>query len=354
MRQVSLTATVLKIPPAIRQETGVRQLRYTSPNEPGISRLATAGGFKYLLPGGKPLTDKDELERIRKLVIPPAWTNVWICTNPNGHLQVTGVDVRGRKQYKYHPAWSTWRNLSKFEKMAEFGEQLPRLRKAVDHDLSLHGLPLAKVLAIVVRIMEATAIRIGNAEYEKQNGSYGLTTLKDKHVSFKGKAFSFIFKVKKGVVQNISVNNKRLAKMVMSCRDLPGKELFQFIDDNGTVRPVDSGMVNDYIRQHTGPEFTAKDFRTWTGTLHAFTEICNCINCNSRRKTTEIFKLVSEKLGNTPAVCKKYYVHPLLISKYDDHKHDEFKTGRWKVPAGYTSEEYHLLQWLRRIKKLDN
>jgi DNA topoisomerase-1 len=295
-------------------------LVYVNDTQPGIQRIRKEGGFEYFL-DGKKITDEEQLLRIKRLVIPPAWENVWICALENGHLQVTGIDARNRKQYKYHPVWNALRNHTKFYRLYQFGLALPAMRVKLEQDIALPGLPLEKVLATVVSLMERTNIRVGNCSYEKIYGSYGITTLKDKHVKIEGNAIKFTFKGKKGVEHDISLKNKKLAKIVKQCQDIPGKELFQFYDDNGQRRTVDSGMVNEYIKTISGGDFTAKDFRTWSGTVQALLSLkaMGVTDTQTATKKNIVAALdeVSVLLGNTRTVCKKYYVHPLIISLYE-------------------------------------
>lgn len=302
-------------------------LKYVSDTEPGIERIKKGKGFKYRYEESL-LNDKENLERIRGLVIPPAWENVWICSLSNGHLQATGLDVKKRKQYRYHSLWNTLRNQTKFFKLYEFGKALPSMRLQLEQDLSLPGLPLQKVLATVVSLMERTHIRIGNNFYEKLYGSFGLSTLKDKHVNINGSKLKFSFKGKKGVHHDISIKNKKLAAVVKQCRDIPGKELFQYYDDNGQHKSIDSGMINDYIRQISGSDFTAKDFRTWAGTVQAliaFKELGFYETVTeSKKKIVAALDIVSKELGNTRTVCKKYYVHPGIISMYENKSLEKY------------------------------
>jgi DNA topoisomerase-1 len=296
-------------------------LVYMNDTTPGIERVKTEnGGFEYYLQGRK-VEDDETLFRIKKLVIPPAWQKVWICPLHNGHLQVTGIDIKNRKQYKYHSHWNTLRNHTKFYRLYQFGTIIPSLRLKVEKDLSLTGLPLEKVLATVVSLMERTNIRIGNCSYEKANGSYGITTLKDKHVKIKGTSIKFSFKGKKGVYHDIDITSKRLAGIVKRCQDIPGKELFQYISEDGTRRGIDSGMVNEYIKGITGGDFTAKDLRTWSGTVQAllaFKELGISETATQAKKNiVAALDMVSHALGNTRTVCKKYYVHPLIVSLYE-------------------------------------
>ena len=297
-------------------------LVYVQDTQAGINRVKKGEAFHYYL-GKKQLRDEETLNRIKSLVIPPAWENVWICHLENGHLQATGVDVKNRKQYKYHSLWNALRNQTKFYRLYEFGKVLPSIRKQLEKDLSLPGLPVEKVLALVVSLMEQTSIRVGNSAYEKLYGSFGLTTLKDKHVNVSADNIQFLFKGKKGISHNISITNKRLAKLVKQCRDIPGKELFQYYDADGNHKTIDSGMVNGYLKAITGEDFTAKDFRTWAGTVHALTEFggIDAAETQTQIKNNIVMVLdrVAEHLGNTRTVCKKYYVHPAIVKLYEDN-----------------------------------
>jgi DNA topoisomerase-1 len=297
-------------------------LIYVTDVQPGIQRIKKGKGFLYIYEGQK-LSDKEELDRIRKIVIPPAWKNVWICSINNGHIQATGYDALQRKQYRYHPLWNELRNHTKFSRLLEFGEKLPQLRTQLEKDLSLKTLCEKKVLATVISLMERTYIRIGNSGYEKLYGSYGLTTLKDQHVKIQGDSMLFSFKGKKGVFQKISLNNKKLARIVKQCREIPGKELFQYYDEAGHRHSVDSGSVNRYLQEITGDDFSAKDFRTWAGTLnalHAFQLMGEAkTETEKKKKLLEALDFVSQKLGNTRTVCRKYYVHPVIIQLYENN-----------------------------------
>ena len=296
-------------------------LVYVKDQEPGIARIRKGKGFSYVF-DSKPLKGKNEINRIRKLAIPPAWKNVWICPLENGHIQATGMDVRSRKQYRYHTLWNVLRNETKFHRLYEFGKALPKLREELEKDLAIKELSQQKVLATVIGLMERTYIRIGNHEYEKTNGSYGLTTLQDRHVVIKGDTIALSFKGKKGIHHNITLRNKRLAKTVKECRDIPGKELFQYYDEGGNRKVIDSGLVNNYIKSATGMDFSAKDFRTWAGSiqaLQAFQSIGEALSDSECKKNTlEVLERVSKKLGNTRTVCKKYYVHPSLFRLYEE------------------------------------
>lgn len=312
----------LKISKDYTKAAEVADLLYVNDKEAGISRKKKGESFKYFLKG-KELTNEKELERIKKLAIPPAWTNVWICANKNGHIQATGYDARNRKQYRYHPNWNALRNDTKFHHLYEFGKLLPSLRLKLEEDFSKKELCEEKVIAAVISIMERTYIRIGNNDYEKLYGSYGLTTLKDKHVKIEGDKIVFSFKGKKGIYHDIDLKNKRLAKVVKACRDIPGKELFQYFDSEGNRRSIDSGIVNKYIKDATGGDFSAKDFRTWAGTLNilrelkAIGEATNDTEC--KKNILAALDSVSKKLGNTRTVCKKYYVHPGIIKLYEEN-----------------------------------
>ncbi|HEY1038443.1 MAG TPA: DNA topoisomerase IB [Bacteroidia bacterium] len=302
-------------------------LIYVKDAEEGIKRIKKGKGFSYLVKNEK-LKSKQVLERIKKLVIPPAWKNVWICMLDNGHLQATGLDIKERKQYRYHPLWNVLRNQTKFYRLYAFGEVLPKIRLQLERDLSLPGLPREKVLALVVSLMERTNIRVGNDLYEKLYGSYGLTTLKDKHVKFSGNRIQFTFKGKKGIQHSISVTNKRFAALVKKCRDIPGKELFQYMNGDKEYKSIDSGMVNEYIRMISGADFSAKDFRTWAGTVHALLAFKSLgiadTQSEIKKKIVEALDMVAEQLGNSRTVCKKYYVHPVVIALFEDKKLENY------------------------------
>jgi DNA topoisomerase I len=301
----------------------VIDLIYVRDNDPGIMRVKKGKGYAYLFKNSL-LKDKKERERIRKLAIPPAWNNVWICPVEKGHIQATGFDLRKRKQYRYHQLWNVLRNETKFHRLYEFGKALPQIRLKLEKDLAGKELTQEKVLATVIGLMERTYVRVGNSGYEKMYGSYGLTTLKDKHVNIEGDKIIFSFKGKKGIHHNITLRNKRLAKTVKECRDIPGKELFQYYDMEGNRKTIDSGMVNGYIQSATGLDFTAKDFRTWAGSIQAllaFQALGETVSASECKKNILIvLDTVSKKLGNTRTVCKKYYVFPGLIHLYEENK----------------------------------
>ena len=295
-------------------------LRYVTDSRPGIRRRRSGKGFTYVGPDGKPVRDAATLERIRKLAIPPAYADVWICPDPRGHLQATGRDARGRKQYRYHPRWREVRDETKFGRMIAFSLALPKIRRRVETDLASTGLSRDKVLAAIVRLLECSCIRVGNEEYARSNESFGLTTLKDDHVEVSGSKIRFEFKGKSGKTHAVDISDRRLAKIVAHCQSIPGEELFQYLDDNGERQTVDSGDVNDYIRRAAGDEFTAKDFRTWSGTILAVEALQRAGGFNSQRegksKMLGAIDRVAEQLNNTRAVCRKYYIHPAVLESY--------------------------------------
>ncbi len=296
-------------------------LQYVCDDIPGIQRQRVGDGFRYLDPNGKQIKDEKEIRRIESLGIPPAWEQVWICPLANGHLQATGRDAKGRKQYRYHTEWRQIRDQTKFTRMIAFSEALPTLRERIEHDLAVPGLPREKVLATVVRLMELTRIRVGNEEYAKTNKSFGLTTMRDRHVDVSGSTIHFKFRGKSGVKHDIEITDRRLARIVKRCQDIPGQELFQYIDENGDRQSIDSGAVNAYLREITGQDFTAKDFRTWAGTVLAALELQEIGAAESATATkkalVQAVKTVAEYLGNRPATCRKYYVHPAILDAYE-------------------------------------
>ncbi len=295
-------------------------LRYVTDSKPGITRRRHGKAFRYLDANGGPLRDEATLKRIRSLVIPPAWKDVWICPSANGHLQATGRDVRGRKQSRYHPRWRQVRDETKYGRMLIFGAALPRIRERVDQDLEQPGLPRTKVLATIVRLMETTSIRVGNEEYARENHSYGLTTMRNRHVRVKGSTITFNFEGKSGKRHSIDHQDRRLARIVQRCHDIPGQELFQYLDGDGNRHSIDSADVNEYLREISAEEFTAKDFRTWAGTVTA----CRLLRelepfssaTQAKKNVVEVIKSVASHLGNTPSVCRKCYVHPAVLETY--------------------------------------
>lgn len=293
-------------------------LRYAIPKGPGIRRRRAGSGFVYLDQNNRPIRDEATLRRIRSLVIPPAWTSVWISPNDDGHIQAVGRDARGRKQYRYHPLYRQVRDRAKFDRMRAFGKALPRIRRIAGRDLARKGIGRRKVLAAVVKLLETTYIRVGNEEYAEENGSFGLTTLRNGHVQVLGETLKFRFNGKSNQQQEITVQNPRLARIVRRCRDIPGSPLFEYIDEAGAVQTVQSDDVNDYLREIAGGDFTAKDFRTWGGTClaaaiflekHASAE-------PTKAAVVEVVKEVASKLGNKPPACRKYYIHPAVLDCY--------------------------------------
>ena len=296
-------------------------LTYTQDDKPGIRRVKAGRTFRYLNVRGKPVKPLD-LKRIRSLVIPPAWKDVWICPDARGHLQATGRDLRGRKQYRYHPRWREVRDDTKYGRMIQFGRALPAIRRRTDADLRRPGLPRPKVLAAVVKLLEKTFIRVGNDEYARDNRSYGLTTMRDGHVKVTGSKVRFIFRGKSGVEHELELDDRRLARIVKQCRDLPGQELFQYRDPRGAVVDVGSADVNSYLKDVTGESFTSKDFRTWAGTVLAATLLRDSEAADSearaKKNIVSAIEQVAKRLGNTRAVCRKCYVHPAVIDAYLD------------------------------------
>jgi len=320
-------------------------LRYSSDAEPGITRRRAGKGFFYVMPNGRRVNDTATLERIRKLAVPPAYANVWICLDPQGHLQATGVDARGRKQYRYHAKWRAVRDTHKFERMLDFGKALPRIHRRVARDLKLAGMPREKVLATLVRLLESTLIRVGNVEYARTNHSYGLTTLRNRHVKLKGNVVRFRFRGKHGIQHEIEVEDPRAAKVVRGCLDLPGQELFEYIDDNGEVRNVGSSEVNEYLREISGESFTAKDFRTWHATSEALEALTGHDFESARvakEKLKEVLQTVANRLGNTPTMCRKCYINPVVV--------DAFLAGELRQNAlrSGADQRVRLLQLLSR------
>lgn len=334
-------------------------LTYATDSQPGIYRKSKPGKFYYEDKEGKRISDDEQLARIKALVIPPAWTNVWIANRKSAYLQVTGLDAAGRKQYKYHPEWTSRRSDSKYFRLLEFGKVLPQARKRIAKDLRRKEFDETKVLAICMQVMLKTLIRVGNESYKELYGSYGLTTLRNKHVQINGNHIKLNFTGKKGVKQNVDLNDRTLAKLVKKCREIPGQDLFQYYKDGQEHRPIDSGKVNNYIREITGSDFTAKDFRTWGGTLEALRQLAKCCaDTDDRPKKkviVEVLDCVASKLGNTRAVCKSSYVYPLLLEAFEN---DELSRYLKKVnikPAvsatAMENDEKVLMQFLKAVQK---
>src|SRR5881296_2541846 len=303
-----------------RQSATHAGLNYVTDGVRGIRRKRVGGGWAYYAPSGSRITDSQIRKRLNSLAIPPAWTDVWICPDPDGHIQATARDARGRKQYRYHPQYREARDRSKFRRMLEFSEVLPRLRERIERDLRSVDLGRTQVLATVVMLLDKTLIRVGNDEYVRENQSYGLTTLRDRHVEIKGAKLLFSFRGKSGVDHTVSITDRRLARIVQQCQDLPGQELFKYIDTSGKRQTISSDDVNAYLREITGRDITAKDFRTWAGTMLAARELFLLGPAKSKREAERnmirAIDAVAKRLGNTRAVCRKYYVHPGLVRAY--------------------------------------
>jgi DNA topoisomerase I len=335
-------------------------LIYVSDAEPGIRRLRAGKGFRYLTPENRRLAASRELKRIASLAIPPAYRNVWISAKARGHLQATGRDARGRKQYRYHPEWRQVRDSAKFDRMVAFGEALTKLRRKLKRDLGLPGLPREKVLAVVVSILDATRVRIGNSEYARDNKSFGLTTLRNRHVSFirDGRAV-LNFRGKGGVQHEVHIDDKRIAQIVRRCQEIPGQHLFQYVSDDGQRCPIDSGQVNDYLREAMGEDFTAKDFRTWGATLHAITLLARTPLPESpseralKSEIAEVVKQVAAKLRNTPAVCRKSYINPAVFEAWRSGLIHRVFNGSLSLAAPRKAETL-VLAFLRHEAKLSD
>ena len=342
----------------LRAMASAAKLRYVSDGTPGIARVRVPSGFGYRHPDGSKVSDRETLDRIRKLVIPPAYEQVWICPYPNGHLQAVGRDARGRKQYRYHARWREVRDDAKYGKMLLFGKLLPRIRAQVERDLAKPGLPRAKVLAAIVRLLESTLMRVGNAEYARTNKSYGLTTLRNRHVKIQGSGrIQFDFRGKRGAEWHVDLQSKRLATIVRRCQALPGQELFQYLDEDDSPHPVTSTEVNDYLGEITNEDITAKDFRTWAGTnlaalalreLEAFDT-----ETKAKRNVVQAVEAVAKMLGNTPAICRKCYIHPAIFDGYLDGSLLKTLQKRANAKladpdAGLTAEEVAVMAFLTR------
>lgn len=346
--------------PEPREAAVVAGLRYVTDHGPGYRRLRVGKGFRYVAPGGDTLRDSRELERIRSLVIPPAWTDVWICADSRGHLQATGRDARGRKQHRYHPRWRHVRDQAKYEHILEFASVLPRVRRRVAADLAEATLSRRKVVAAVVQLLEKTLIRVGNDEYARSNQSYGLTTLRNAHARVSGSTIRFRFRGKSGKFHDIALNDARLASIVRRCQELPGRELFQYLDEDGNIQDIGSADVNDYLRDVTGRDFTAKDFRTWIGTVLAAQALhelkAHTSKTQANRNILAAVDAVASMLGNTRSVCRKCYIHPAILDAYMDHtlfRALHGRSGRAPSPAALNKMESAVLALLqRRLKKV--
>jgi DNA topoisomerase I len=336
-------------------------LRHSTDRDPGIRRRRAGRGFTYLDAAGRRVGDAPTLERIRSLAIPPAWTDVWICPAPNGHVQATGRDARRRKQYRYHPRYRKRRDTAKFERLVAFAEALPAIRARVDADLARPGLPREKVLAAVVRLLELTLIRVGSDEYARLNRSFGLTTFRDRHATVRGTSVRFRFRGKSGQLREVGLRDRRLAAVVRRCRDLPGQELFQYVDEDGTPVDVRSDDVNDYLRA-VAPDVTAKDFRTWAGTVLAYRALRSldtpATDGEAKKNVVAAIRETAGRLGNTPAVCRQAYVHPVVVEAYLDRRLRGALVRAAEAaeapPAGTTrAEELAVVRLLRRSLRAD-
>jgi DNA topoisomerase I len=337
-----------------RQAARNAGLRHVSDDSPGIRRVRSGRSFRYLSPDGKPLRDPGALLRIRKLAIPPAWTQVWICPLEHGHLQATGRDARGRKQYRYHPRWRRTRDETKYHRMLDFGHVLPRIRARVERDLRRQALSRPKVMGTVVRLLETTLIRVGNEEYARENRSFGLTTLRDRHATIQGARVHFEFRGKAGVAHAIDLHDRRIARIVRQCRDLPGQELFQYIDASGERHSIGSAEVNDYIHEIAGGDFSAKDFRTWAGTVLAARALKELVPFSNQRQAKrnvlDAIEAVAMMLGNTRSVCRKCYVHPeILVAYFDGTLLGALnRRARAAAPPGLRPDEAAVFVFLKR------
>ena len=330
-------------------------LRYSSDTRPGITRTRHGKTFRYYSPQGRRITAAEDLERFRALVIPPAWEDVWICPDPRGHLQATGRDFRGRKQYRYHPRWRQVRDETKYDRMLGFAQALPRIRQHTARDMRRSGMPREKVLATVVQLLEKTLIRVGNDEYARQNRSFGLTTLRDGHVDVRAGKVRFTFRGKSGVEHEVDLDDRRLARIVKACRDIPGYDLFQYIDEQGARCTVGSSDVNAYLKAITGEDYTSKDFRTWAGTVLAAQMLrgigASTTQTETRKNMVSAVDAVAKKLGNTKAVCRKSYIHPAIFDAYVDGSMTKVvlqRAKRARAAHELTDEETAVLSLLQR------
>lgn len=332
-------------------------LRYVSDDRPGIRRKPDGKGFTYLDTNGEPIRDETILERIKSLAIPPAWEEVWICPSPNGHIQVTARDAKGRKQYRYHPSWREVRDETKYGRLVEFAKVIPKIRQRVMKDLRLAEMPREKILATIVRLLETTFIRIGNEEYARTNQSFGLTTMRNRHVDVTGNRLKFQFRGKSGKYHSITLTDPRVARVIKRCQDLPGQELFQYVDETGENQTINSADVNQYLREISGQDFTAKDFRTWAGTVLAACALTEFEGYESetqaKKNIVAAIQTVAEQLGNTPAVCRKCYVHPAVLDAYlqGELPHNfkqEGANGKGNHSVNLRTEEKALMKFLKQ------
>ena len=352
-RRRARTAEPLE-PEQVARDAG---LVYVNADEPGIRRVRSGRGFRYRGPGSRLVRDASTLARIKALAVPPAWKDVWICPSPRGHIQATGIDAAGRKQYRYHAGWRATRDRTKYDRMIPFGEALPKIRKRVREDLALPDLPREKILATVVRLIDLTYIRVGNARYTKENGSFGLTTMRDRHADVNGSTVRFEFKGKSGKVHVVDVRDPRIAKIVKQCQEIPGQRLFQYLTEDGERRQISSEDVNEYLREVSGADFTAKDFRTWAGSVLALRElravsVDGSSKADARRAVNEAIEHVAAELRNTVAVCRACYVHPAVLAGYLNGSLSEVRVRRVRskhhAPAdSLRPDEAALLRFLR-------
>jgi DNA topoisomerase I len=328
-------------------------LRYVSGEVPGISRRKKGRGFAYFTANGALVRQDATLKRIRALAIPPAWTRVWICPQAEGHLQAVGRDARGRKQYRYHPLYREVRDQVKFDRMESFGTALAKIRRRIRRDLKLPGMPKLKILAAIVRLLDETCVRVGNDEYTRSNGSYGLTTLHNKHAAIRGANLRLHFRGKSGQAQDVTLHDDQLARIVKRCQDLPGAELFQYQSESGELQSIGSGDVNDYLREITGEDITAKDFRTWHGTGHMFSHLKEIGPAESeseaKRNIVAAIKATAAKLGNRPATCRKYYIHPAVIESYLTKQMFRLRPPESAPGTALHSEEVAVLHLLKQF-----
>ncbi len=334
-------------------------LTFATDSQPGIYRKGNPGNFHYEDKDGKHITDDDQLGRIKTLVIPPAWTNVWIANRKSAYLQVTGLDAAGRKQYKYHADWTSRRSDTKYFRLLEFGKSLPEARKRITKDVRRKEFDEQKVLAICMQVMLKTLVRVGNESYKQLYGSYGLTTLRNKHVKIEGNHLKLNFIGKKGVQQNLDLNDKTLAKLVKKCMEIPGQDLFQYYTEGKEHKPIDSGKINNYIKEITGCDFTAKDFRTWGGTLEALRQLAKCytkdVDKPKKKVVLEVLDCVASKLGNTRAVCKSSYVYPILLEAFENNELTKYLKKVNTQPAvsatAMENDEKVLMTFLKETQK---
>ncbi|HEX4330293.1 MAG TPA: DNA topoisomerase IB [Burkholderiales bacterium] len=328
-------------------------LRYVDDSRPGIRRKRMGGHFAFFDTKGARIKDEQEIIRINKLAVPPAYTDVWICPDPRGHLQATGRDARGRKQYRYHARWRELRDADKYGRLLEFGQVLPRIRARVKRDLGLEGMPRDKLLATIVHLLDVTLIRVGNEEYARENRSFGLTTLRNRHVEVKATQVSFRFRGKSGVEHHVKLRNARIAAIIRQCLEIPGQELFQYLDENGVRHGIDSADVNDYLREISGAEFSAKDYRTWAGSALALAHLSG-VAFDSQRQAKSLvvatLREVAQRLGNTPAVCRKAYVHPAVLQNFSNGRLADEPAGATKLNRRLRREEARLLAFLHEAQ----